>query len=247
MPEKSTQPDAYNSYAEIYAQASEYKPYNAYYDRPAVLSLLPEVQGLKVLDAGSGPGIYATWLLDHGASVIGIDGSPKLVEIARTRTGGRGTFHVADLGQPLDFLESDSFDLVLSALTIHYIRDLNPLFAEFARLLKPGGHFVFSTHHPFIDYLNDPSRYFQTELCTEIWHFEGQPAEVSFYHRPLGAITEALSQAGFVIERLIEPLPTEEFKQADPAGYEKLMARPNFLAVRARVTMPHSNSSNTGE
>src|SRR5690606_20101645 len=102
MPDKSTQPDAYNSYAEIYAQASEYKPYNAYYDRPAVLSLLPEVQGLKVLDAGSGPGIYAAWLLDQGASVTGIDGSPTLVEIARTRTGGRGIFHVADLSQPLD-------------------------------------------------------------------------------------------------------------------------------------------------
>ena len=245
MAEHKTNSDAYDSYADVYAQSIEHKPYNAHYDRPAVQSLLPNIEGLQMLDAGCGPGIYTDWLLQQGAAVTGIDGSARLIDIARTRVGDAAMFHVADLSQPLDFLATGSFDLILSALTIHYIQDIESLFAEFARVLKPGGCFVFSTHHPFYDYQRDPNKYFLTELLTETWHFGGQPVEVRFYHRPLGAITGALSRSGFVIERLIEPLPSPEFKQADPEAYERLMLRPNFMAVRARATM--LTDTNTGE
>ncbi len=55
-----------------------------------------------------------------------------------------------------------------------------------------------------------------------------------FYRRPLSATTESLFRAGFVIERLIEPLPTEEFRQADPDEYDRLMHFPVFMCIRAR-------------
>lgn len=245
MPEKPIAYDAYETLAKKYAAQIDTKAYNAHYDRPAVLSLLPEVSGLQVLDAGCGPGAYAQWLVEQGATVTGVDASPQMVDFARQRVGPKGNFYQADLNQPLNFLADDSFDLIVSALTIHYITDLDRLFTEFARVLRPEGYFVFSTHHPFADLQNAAEgRYLDTVLVTETWNsFAGEPVEVSFYHRPLGAITESLASAGFITERLIEPRPTERFREIDPAGYEKLMARPNFLAMRTRRDKMQPNTS----
>jgi SAM-dependent methyltransferase len=236
MPEKPVALDAYETMAERYAAKIDTKPHNAYYDRPTVFSLLPDVSGKHVLDAGCGPGAYAQWLVEHGAQVLGLDASPQMVKIARQRVGDRAQFRVADLSAPLDFVQDAAFDVVLSALTISYIADLNALFAEFARVLRPGGLFVFSTHHPTADFQRHNARsYFETVQVSDLWQgMNEEPVEVHFYRRPLTAITEALWQAGFVIERLIEPLPTSDFQQADPSGYAKLMNQPGFIAFRAR-------------
>jgi 2-polyprenyl-3-methyl-5-hydroxy-6-metoxy-1,4-benzoquinol methylase len=77
MPSKKSHPlaqDAYNALAEAYAQRVDTKAHNAYYERPATLSLLPEVRDKRVLDAGCGPGVYAEWLADHGAQVLALEG-----------------------------------------------------------------------------------------------------------------------------------------------------------------------------
>jgi hypothetical protein len=58
--------------------------------------------------------------------------------------------------------------------------------------------------------------------------------QVPTFRRPLNAIITPLLEAGFTLERLLEPLPTEAFQQADPKGYAKLMRRPIFLCLRAR-------------
>jgi SAM-dependent methyltransferase len=230
-------PAAYETMAARYAANIDTKPHNAYYDRPAMLSLLPDVSGKKVLDAGCGPGVYAQWLVEHGAQVLGLDASPQMVELTRQRVGDRAQFRVTDLSAPLDFLQDATFDMVLSALTISYIADLNALFAEFARALRPAGLFVFSTHHPMSDFQYHGGNYFETAQVTETWNSlstPDMPFTVTFYRRSLTAITEALWQTGFVMERLIEPLPTPEFEQADPKNYAKLMNQPGFIAIRAR-------------
>ena len=59
---------AYETIAEAYAAHIDTKPHNAYYERPATLSLFPDVKGKRVLDAGCGPGVYAEWLAHRGAS-----------------------------------------------------------------------------------------------------------------------------------------------------------------------------------
>jgi hypothetical protein len=79
--------EAYEELAESYAAKIDTKPHNAYYERPATLSLLPSVTGKAVLDAGCGPGVYTEWLLANGAEVSAIDASPKMVELARKRIG----------------------------------------------------------------------------------------------------------------------------------------------------------------
>ena len=89
MNEKPIALDAYNTLADAYASVVDTKPHNAYYERPATLSLLPDVNAKIVLDAGCGPGVYSEWLVDHGAKVTGVDASPPMVELAKRRLAGR--------------------------------------------------------------------------------------------------------------------------------------------------------------
>jgi SAM-dependent methyltransferase len=232
----------YEQFADRYAAAAETKPHNAYYERPATLSLLPDVTGKRVLDAGCGPGIYAQWLVEHGAQVVAFDVTPRFVEIAAARLGDRATVLQADLNLPLTFAEDNYFDVVVCALVLDYLKDWHPTIREFCRVLKPGGVLVFSCAHPLGDYLF-LSRH---ELLVIDNYFEVQPFEVKWsgfgdpkpllksYRRPFGAICEPVLAAGFKIEKILEPLPTEAFKKADPEGYRRLLRAPGFMMVRAK-------------
>jgi SAM-dependent methyltransferase len=223
----------YEEIADAYAARVDTKPWNAEYERPAVLSVLPSLAGLNVLDAGCGSGWYAEYCAEQGAQVTAFDITPKMVELTRARLGDRAIVLRAGLHEPLDFAADNYFDLVLSPLALHYIEHWEPTLREFRRVLKPGGILVFSTHHPFADYqLFGSDSYFTTERVQDTWDV----GTVWFYRRPLTAITEALFASGFVIERLVEPLPTEAFRLAAPEGYERLKKEPGFLVIRARCT-----------
>jgi len=225
--------DAYEALAEAYAARVDTKPHNAYYERPATLSLLPNVTGKRVLDAGCGPGVYAEWLVNHGADVLALDVSPKMVQLAKDRLGGRAEILQADLDQPLDFLEDDSFDVVLSALALDYVRDLGCTFKAFYRVLRCPGHLVFSIGHPFAEFILHPTgSYFETELVDYEWTGFGTPIRMPSYRRPLGALINPLLEAGFILERVLEPVPTERFREEAPEDYETLSRQPGFLCVR---------------
>ena len=236
MDEKAKTHEVYEQIAERYAEVVKIKPHNVYLERPAIRALVPNIQGVRILDAGCGPGANSHWLIEQGArEVVGIDASPKMIEIAGREGSPNMTLSVANMSQPLDFLTASSFDLVFASLVVHYIEDIGTLFAEFARLLRPGGWFVFSTHHPQATYRRHPGDYFETVFVSEEWGgFSDEPVTVSFYRRPLSAITEALAHAAFVIERLTEAQPTGDYRGADPEYYEKYRQRPTFLCVRAR-------------
>lgn len=227
--------DAYEQLAEAYAAQADTKPHNADYECPATLSLLPEVRGKRVLDAGCGPGVYAEWLLQRGAVVLAIDASPKMVALARQRLGPRADVRLANLDTPLTFLDDESFDLVLSPLVLDYIEDWHAVFREFFRVLRAPGHFVFSVGHPLADFLYfKTDNYFATEQVGAEWCGFGTPVYVPTYRRPLSALINPLVAAGFVLEHLLEPLPTEAFREKDPGHYAELMHRPVFVCVRAR-------------
>ena len=228
--------EAYESLAEAYASVVDTKPHNAYYERPAMLSLLPDVKGKRVLDAACGPGLYSEWLFAHGAEVVAVDASPKMIELARRRLGGVVEVRQADLSKPLTFLSDESFDIVLSSLTLHYIEDWSSTIAEFYRVLRPGGCVVLSVGHPFFDYTFFKSeKYFETELVGSEWKgFEGVKVYMPIFRRSLEETLNPLIEAGFCIDRILEPRPTEEFRKADPEAYAELSLRPGFLCIRAR-------------
>lgn len=202
---------------------------------PATRELLPDPADDHVLDAGCGVGDHAAWLLEAGASVTALDASRAAVEAARERFGTAENLSAvhADLtaGVPL---ADGTVDGVLSHLVLDHVPDLRPVFAEFERVLAPGGWAVTTTVHPVQYYL-------AYEAVDS--YYDCQPVEVTWdppvtsYHRPLSAYVEAVQGAGLDLEALVEPEP--------PAAYVEAAAdewnpdrRPQILCLRVRAPGP---------
>lgn len=113
----------YDQFADAYARHSENSPANAYYDRPAILALAGDLRGKRVLELGCAAGVLSEQLVDRGAELIGVDREPRLVEFARRRLGDRARFELADLSRPLPWIPSDTIDVVVASLVLHYIED----------------------------------------------------------------------------------------------------------------------------
>ncbi|MCB0197069.1 MAG: class I SAM-dependent methyltransferase [Anaerolineae bacterium] len=238
--EKSLGEQNYNQFADRYAEMAETKPHNADYNFPAVISLLDNMAGAAVLDAGCGPGFFTQWLLEQGAQVTAFDVTPRMVEITQEKVGNRATVLRHDLHEPLDFAADESFDWVICPLVLDYIEDWSPVLAEFARVLKRKGILVFSIGHPFGDYLwlkyrrNHEVSYFDREEMATPWKGFGEPWPViRFFRRPLNQILNPVIEAGLVLDYILEPLPTQSYKDKDPEGYEKLHQEPGFICIRA--------------
>jgi len=219
----------FDAFARAYVTDNERNAWNAYYERPAILALAGKVDGLHVLDAGCGGGAHASALVERGAILTGLDASVSLLTIAQHRLNGRAQFIRADLGQPLPF-QSGAFDLVLSSLVLHYLRDWTRPLAEFHRILSADGRLIFSTHHPFMDHnLAGGGNYFETYSFDETWERGDQSILMSFWHRPLHAMFDALNQSGFQVETLSEPQPDPKSRELFPSAYESLTTTPRFL------------------
>lgn len=234
---------SYDEIAEAYAAGVDTAPYNAHYERPATLAMIPDVTGRHILDAGCGSGFYAEQLVRRGASVTAVDRSAVMLKHAERRLAELGflgvrpgaTVRVADLTQPLDFLSDHCVDGVVAPLMMHYIRDWTKTLDEFRRVLHRGGWLVMSTHHPATEAARfNIANYFATEPLQDYWSWVG---DVRFYRRPLTATTGALAGAGFVIDRLVEPTPDEEFRRSKPEAYERALKHPDFLVIRARLPL----------
>jgi SAM-dependent methyltransferase len=221
----------YDAFADSFEAHAQHSAYNASYDRPAVLDLVGDVEGLDVLDAGCGPGFYAEALLAAGARVTAVDGSPRMVELARARVGDAATVGVADLEQPLG-LPDDAFDVVVCALVVHHVHHRVPMLAELRRVLRPGGRLVLSTVHPTADWLRLGGSYFDVEIVREQWN-DGWP--VQFVRQPLEAWCEEFHEAGFAIDRIVEPRPVEHLRESDPGTYGELTRAPGFIAFSLRT------------
>jgi SAM-dependent methyltransferase len=238
--EKPAGLSSYEQFADRYAASILTKPHNAYYDRPNTLSLLPEVAGLHILDAGCGPGVYSEWLLENGtAYVYAIDVTPRMIELAQERLVGRFSerFHarIADLLKPLDFLADAQVDVVICPLVLDYIPDWRVPFREFYRVLKPGGVFVASFDHPAAPTETTPiETYFAVEFFEAYWRGFGEPYPlVKGYRRPLGEVLNPLLEVGFHLQQVLDMQPVAELQAIDPEEYQKLTTLPGFLAWRA--------------
>ncbi len=221
----------WEDFAEDFERHAEVSAYNALYDRPAVLALLGDVAGLRILDAGCGPGLYAQELVARGATVDGFDVSPAMVELARRRVGSGATFRVHALDARLDWLDGGTVDGALLALVIHHVDDRVGALREIHRVLRPGGFLVVSTHHPTSDWLRLGGSYFDVEKLDEIWH---RGWRVRYWRQPLTRSCAEFAEAGFLIERLVEPLPQPEMADRYPAYDANLRREPGFINFRLR-------------
>jgi len=233
VPSNPPQTNDYDSFAEAYAAENEVSLNNAYYERPAVLRLAGELTGRRVLDAGCGSGALFAALRDRGATVTGVDLSPGLLAQARRRLGADADLRVADLTEPLPF-DDDSFDDVIASLVLHYFEDWGPPLAEMHRVLRSGGRLIASVHHPTADYCIERLAgrrpdYFATSNWTDEWTMGGHTAQMSFWSRPLHAMTDAFTAAGFQIAVISEPQPDPAARDLFPEDFELMATGPSFL------------------
>ncbi|MBB4942491.1 ubiquinone/menaquinone biosynthesis C-methylase UbiE [Streptosporangium album] len=207
----------YDSFAEAYSAENETSLINAYYERPAMLDLAGDVAGRRILDAGCGSGPLSAALRDRGAIVTGFDSSAKMLELARQRLGDGAALHLADLGGPLPFPDA-AFDDVVASLVLHYLEDWTAPLAELRRVLTPGGRLIVSVNHPFADYLQagPGASYFATRQSFDEWTLGGHSALMSFWSRPLHAMTGAFTAAGFRITVISEPFPAPGARELFP-------------------------------
>ena len=127
---------------------------NEIVEKPTMLSLLPNLQGKKLLDLGCGTGGHLQLYLERGAAkVIGTDLSEKMLEQAEKdlqkcgQFSGRFSLYQLPMEKLTELPERD-FDVITSSFAFHYIEDFPALLASIANKLKPNGTLVFSQEHP---------------------------------------------------------------------------------------------------
>ncbi|MTD16196.1 methyltransferase domain-containing protein [Nakamurella sp. YIM 132087] len=220
----------YDAFAEAYAAEGERNITNAYYTMPAMVALAGEVAGLRVLDAGCGVGPLMALLREKGAEVSGFDASAGMIALARRRLGDDVDLQVAALGERLPYSDA-SFDVVVSALVLHYLQDWGPALGELHRVLRPGGRLVVAVQHPFVDYATQDPRpdYHATTSWTEEWTFGGQSYPMTFWRRPLHAMTDAFTAAGFRLVTIAEPQPDPAAEELFPEDFHDFSTRMTFL------------------
>jgi SAM-dependent methyltransferase len=182
--------EVYRSWAAHYDE-----PGNAMIDceQPAVRRLLDDLPVGVALDAACGTGRHAAYLTELGHQVIGVDATPEMLAVARERLP-KAALAEADLRRlPLP---DDCVDTVVCALALVHTPALEPVLAEFARVLRPGGHLVLSDPHPLSGYLGPR---------TPRAGADGRPAVLADHYRPLSDYIQAALPLGFQVRHCDEP------------------------------------------
>lgn len=194
----------YDQFAEAYTVANAEGFFNAWYEKPAMLRLLGEVGGQRILDAGCGSGPMSVALMRAGADVSGFDASAAMIDIARMDLP-ETDLRVHDLAEPLPWADA-SFDTVVASLVLHYLPDWSGPLAEFHRVLTAGGRLLISVNHPGAFPIVYPELgYFGVTEYTEDYEFAGTRVDLTFFHRPLSAMAASFAKAGFRIVGIHEP------------------------------------------
>ena len=210
---------------------------------PALRALLPDLNGLKIVDLGCGFGWFCRWACEQGAAqVVGLDVSEKMLTQAATANAGANiTYARADM-ERLN-LPQASFNVVYSSLALHYIKHLPGLLNNLHDAILPGGRLVFSIEHPVYMAPRDPrwlvdsdgrkswpvDSYLREGRRTTDWLAKG----VIKQHRTIGTTLNLLIGTGFIITHVEEWGPTMRQVAAKPELAQE-RERPMFLLISAR-------------
>ena len=154
-----------------------------------------------------------------------------MIDLARTRVGDQVELRVHSLDEPFTWIEDSSTDVVVCALAYHYVSNRDGFLREAHRMLRSDGALIISTHHPTDDWRRLGGSYFDVGTVTETW---STGWEITTWRMPLTQMTEEFAAAGFVIERLIEPIPEPAMRDTHPDAFAKLSRQPGFVQFRLR-------------
>jgi ubiquinone/menaquinone biosynthesis C-methylase UbiE len=168
-------------------------------EEPPFYEMLAKAPRGVALDAACGTGRHAERLVGLGYDVIGVDANSAMLDIARTRLPNV-EFRSGDLTSlPID---DASADVVCCALALTHVSDLTPVFAEFARVLRPGGQVLLSDMHPVMTITSGHAVFPVDDDATGLHYVPNLVHQVSSYVR-------AFAAAGLVIQECREPVIDE--------------------------------------
>ncbi len=218
---------------------------NNLFEIPALFSMMPELKGKKVLDLGCGFGEHCRQFAKYGAEkVVGVDISQKMLEVAMEENCDPQITYINIPMEEIAQLQ-ERFDVVISSLAFHYVEDFTGVVRNVYDMLDEGGIFIFSQENPLCTCHSGGNRWTRDENGNKLYlnladyGVEGERESVWFvnnvkkYHRTFSTILNTLIEAGFFIEKMIEPLPTEELLEKYP-DYKDLLHKPDFLLIKAR-------------
>jgi ubiquinone/menaquinone biosynthesis C-methylase UbiE len=235
-----------------------YDIYRDHLNTPGFFEMLPDVQGLAGLDIGCGEGSNTRLLARRGARITAIDISENFVAHARHVEAAEplGIDYRVASAVELPF-DDGTFDFATGFMSFMDVPETQQLLAEAFRVLKPGGFVQFSISHPCFStphrrLLRDQNR---TAYAVEVgdyfrrlegrvteWNFGAAPArakaglrpfQTPVFHRPLSEWLNLVIDAGFRLERLGEPQPSDATLRACPKIQDAQVVA-YFLHVRAR-------------
>jgi SAM-dependent methyltransferase len=198
----------------------------------------------RVLDLGCGEGQVSRRAAAAGTDfVVGLDPTWNQISVAGQRGGGPTYLRAEAAGLPF---RDESFDAVIVCLVFEHVRDVDNAFAEVARVLEPGGRFVFMVNHPLFQtpcsgWIDDqvvdpPEQYWRVgPYLDEVETVEEVEKDVfiHFVHRPLSRYVNALAASGLTLEHMVEPAPPPGLLRLAPE-YPDAASIPRLLLLRLR-------------
>ena len=236
--------------------------YRTELNHPAMLEVLGDIRGRRILDLGCGEGWNTRIVAKKGANVTGVDFSVRLIDYAalQEKKDKLGIDYLVLDACNLHKFKRNSFDIVICFMALQDIDNYQDAIKEVHRVLKKGGRFVFAVPHPCFEKRMDGDkvisgwehkkktkdksdkgapflkvdRYFDTCGYTIAWNMKRltHHFETTSFHRTLSDYADALYKAGLMISRLKEPKPTKRGLAKHP-GLKKVLKIPQSIVVEA--------------
>jgi ubiquinone/menaquinone biosynthesis C-methylase UbiE len=216
---------------------------------PVLLQLLGDVAGKRILDAGCGEGYLSRLLAERGAKMVGVDFSRNLVEIARSRSGGRNgvAFHHANV-ESLAMFEDGCFDLVVCSMVLMDLPDHLAALRELRRVVKETGELIVAINHPCFTsdgYWRRGENGEKLHWGMDNYFYEtprqqvpmpGMKGELIYFHRTLTTYFKSFSEAGLSVEEVVEPYPSEDVIAKIPA-FRNDLRMTHFIVFRLKPSL----------
>lgn len=247
---------SYDNYAEKWAHRvrSGENLAHDYIEKPAMLKILNRIniKGKNVLCIGCGTGEECIYLKGLGVNnVIGTDISSGLIDYAR-KSYTDIQFQTMDM-EKLEF-EEETFDIVYSSLTLHYVEDWTKTLENVYKVLKKGGYFLFSTSHPVrwsaysktendrYRYLLGYEKYFDGNVTVygdylnirkidDKWYGD---FDVSYYSKPISKMFNEITASQFSMVDFIEPTPVPLGENPSETAKKKYTA---FQEIHSKIPL----------
>lgn len=237
---------SWDQIAEEWVTHADSNDYRNVFLIPNTFALLGEVAGKKILDLGCGEGGYSRRLARKRADVTGVDGSARLIDIAKRRAEKENLsiIHEVRNANSLYGFGEEGFDIVLAAMSLMDVEDYKGAVAEIYRVLRKGGEFLMSITHPC--FMGRGSRWWRDAdgvidhyaidnyMSREAWEefvTDKFTRPVLFRHMPLEDFIAPLLESGFRLVLFREPTPTPE-QVLESERLRRLNRIPLFLFMK---------------